>query len=311
MKPFSLTVFMYHYVRDPGDRAEAGSGVPGLPVAHFEAQLDDATRHYEMIAWPALREYLMGQKSLPANACLLTFDDGVCDHYLNVFPRLKRRGLSGLFFALARPPGLGLTLAHKIHFLLARLGLDGLSEAIWLHLNRTQRDLYQQAEKKYQAKGYSRVNVLKGVLQRDLSAEADSLLGQIFAEHLGSEVETAQAYFLTSEHIAEMAADGMHFGGHSRSHPWFDWIDGDQQAEEIKASAEWLRGIEAGPWAFAYPYGGYDDHSAPSLRGHDFVAAFTTVDQTTHSDPFFIGRLDAEEFAGRPALSPLPAVGTH
>lgn len=308
MKPFSLIVFMYHYVRDPGDRAEAGSGVPGLPVAQFEAQLDDATRHYELIAWPDLREHLTGQKPLPANACLLTFDDGVCDHYLNVFPILKRRGLSGLFFALARQPGLGLTLAHKIHLLLARLGLAGLSEAVWLRLDRAQRDLYQRAERKYQARGYSSVNVLKGVLQRDLSAEADSLLSQIFAEHLGSEVETAQAYFLTSEQIAEMAADGMHFGGHSRTHPWFDWIAGDQQAEEIKASAEWLRGIEAGPWAFAYPYGGYDDRLSQYLPAHDFVAAFTTVDQTTHSDPFFIGRLDAEEFS--PALSPRPATGT-
>ena len=40
MMPFSLTAMMYHYVRDPGDEAEAGSGIPGLPVARFEAQLD-------------------------------------------------------------------------------------------------------------------------------------------------------------------------------------------------------------------------------------------------------------------------------
>ena len=26
-----LTVWMYHYVRDPGDAAEAGTGIPGLP----------------------------------------------------------------------------------------------------------------------------------------------------------------------------------------------------------------------------------------------------------------------------------------
>ncbi|MGH2524574.1 MAG: hypothetical protein ACRDH2_18870, partial [Anaerolineales bacterium] len=142
MTPFSLTVLTYHYVRDPGDRAEAGSGIPGLPLAHFESQLDYAARHYALMAWPELRASLLAQKLLPPNVCLLTFDDGVCDHYLNVFPILKRRGLSGLFFALARQPGMGLTLAHKVHFLLARLGLDGLRDAIRLRLNPVQQDLY-------------------------------------------------------------------------------------------------------------------------------------------------------------------------
>ena len=28
--PFELTVMMYHYVRDRGDDAEAGSGIPGM-----------------------------------------------------------------------------------------------------------------------------------------------------------------------------------------------------------------------------------------------------------------------------------------
>src|SRR5919202_5712669 len=99
---FALTVMMYHYVRDPGDAAEAGSGIPGMPVSEFEAQLDHLMREYAMIAWPEMRDYLVANEPLPERACLLTFDDGVSDHYLNVFPALQRRGLSGLFFALAR-----------------------------------------------------------------------------------------------------------------------------------------------------------------------------------------------------------------
>jgi len=33
--PLGLTAWMYHYVRDPGDVAEASSGIPGLLVARF------------------------------------------------------------------------------------------------------------------------------------------------------------------------------------------------------------------------------------------------------------------------------------
>ena len=36
-QPLDLTVMMYHYVRDPGDSAEAGSGISGMSVRDFEA----------------------------------------------------------------------------------------------------------------------------------------------------------------------------------------------------------------------------------------------------------------------------------
>lgn len=303
MQPIFLTVMMYHYVRDPGGDSQAGAGsdIPGLAVAQFEAQLDALTQRYNLIAWPDLRAYLVRQKPLPPSACLLTFDDGMGDHYFNVFPILRARGLSGLFFALARQPGEGLALAHKIHFLLARLGLAGLREAIWLRLGPAQREIYEQAEVQYR-KNYSELNVFKAILQRDLSTEADGLLGQLFAEHIGSEEKTAGEYYLTADQIAEMAASGMHFGGHSHSHPWFDWVDADGQAEEIKASAAWLRTVGPDPWAFAYPYGGLSSRAPELLRANGFIAAFTTVEQVEHTDQFFIGRLDGEELS--PQLRP-------
>lgn len=302
MTPFSLTVMMYHYVRDSGDEAEAGSGIPGLPVTRFETQLDELARRHEMIGWPDLRAGLSGEKSLPPGACLLTFDDGLRDHYLNVFPALRARGLSGLFFALARGPGDGLALGHKLHFLLARLGVERLRQAVWLRLTPQAQAAYARAEERHRASEHAggespEVGELKSVLQRELSPEAQGLLSQLFEEHIGPEAEMAREFYLMQDQIAEMAADGMNFGGHSRSHPWFDWVDAPCQAEEISTSAAWLREIEAGPWAFAYPYGGLSAESPGLLRAHDFAAAFTTVEQVVHADPFFIGRWDGELFA--------------
>jgi peptidoglycan/xylan/chitin deacetylase (PgdA/CDA1 family) len=292
---FSLTTLMYHYVRAPGDRAEAGSGIPGLSPERFAAQLDGFMQHYTMIAWPDLQAHLLGHSQLPPNACLLTFDDGTCDHYINVFPSLRERGLSGLFFVLARQPGDGMALGHKIHFLLARLGVGALRAAIWGRLAPEQQLAYTRAEAHYQARGKEdAVDLLKSVLQRDLSIPADRVLSELFAEHIGDEAHVADEYYLTSEQIAIMTAHGMHFGGHSRSHPWFDWISGEQQADEIKASATWLRAVAPGPFPFAYPYGGYSDDSARLLQAHGFGAAFTTHSHVEQSDQFFIGRFDGE-----------------
>lgn len=295
MPPFSLTTFMYHYVRDPGDQAEAGTGIPGLPIARFEAQLDDLTQRYTLVDWPAVRAHLLGHAALPPNAALLTFDDGVCDHYLNVFPILRRRGLSGLFFVMARHPSMGLTLAHKIHFLLARLALVELRAALRLRLSPDQRALYERAEQKYHAKGYGAVDVFKSILQRDLSSHANAWLSELFVKHIGDEATIAADYFLKPEQVTEMVAGGMHFGGHSQTHPWFDWIDEAQQVAEAQASAQWLSHLEPGPWAFAYPYGGFNAASPHHVQAAGFAAAFTTIDQTTHTDPMLIGRRDGEE----------------
>lgn len=296
-----LTVMMYHYVRDPGDDAEQGSGIPGLPVRAFEAQLDSLARKHTFVTWADVQMAIQEGLPLPASACLLTFDDGVRDHYVNVFRVLRDRSLSGLFFVLDRSGSEGLVLAHKIHFLLAKLGVAALRAEIWARLDTNHRKSYVQAENHYRVRypGLtmdSEINLLKAVLQRNLSAQVDGLLSELFAQHVGSETETARRYYLNLEQSHEMRAGGMHFGGHSRNHPWFDWIDPATRAKEIHASSQWLRQIEPGPWAFAYPYGGLSDDSPELLQQHGFVAAFTTLGLLQHANPYFIGRFDGEDF---------------
>ena len=297
--PLELTAWMYHYVRDPGDAAEAGSGVAGLSVARFEAQVDEMARHNQMLTWPEVRAGVLDGRDLPPDGTLLTFDDGLCDHYLNVYPILKKRGLSGLFFGLARAPGSGLALGHKIHYLLAALGLTGLQSQLLARLSAEQQNQFRQVEARNRARfdpatPEGAIDLFKSVVQRELSAPSETVLSDLIAEQVGDEVALATALYLQPEQIREMAAGGMHFGGHSFSHPWFDFIDVNQQAQEIDASAVWLAGIEPGPWAFAYPYGGLNPQAPPLLAKHGFVAAFTTQPRLTHPDPFYIGRLDGE-----------------
>ena len=299
-QPLDLTVMMYHYVRDPGDSAEAGSGISGMSVRDFESQLDDLSQKHSFISWLDLRAAFQEERSLSPSPCLLTFDDGVHDHYVNVFRILHKRNLSGLFFVLSRIDTDGLVLAHKIHFLLAKLGLNQLREEIWKQLDPAQRERFTEAEKGYQLKYPStsedaRINLLKAVLQRDLSNEVDPLLGNLFETHVGSEKEITRSYYLNLEQMHEMTSGGMHFGGHSRTHSWFDWIDTEARTAEIKASAELLQKIESVPWAFAFPYGGLADDAPQVLKAHGFMAAFTTKTQVQHTDPFLIGRLDGEE----------------
>jgi peptidoglycan/xylan/chitin deacetylase (PgdA/CDA1 family) len=301
-QPLDLTVMMYHYVRDPGDGAEAGSGILGMPTGVFETQLDELSKQHTFVTWREVRMALLNESPLPNSACLLTFDDGICDHYMNVFRILRNRNLSGLFFMLDRAGDDGLILAHKIHFLFAKLGLSKLRESLLKKLTPVQQQAFSQAEENYLLKypGASlddKINLLKAVLQRDLSLEVNPLLSQLFETHIGSEREVASHYYLNPQQIREMVHSGMYFGGHSHNHPWFDWIDAEARDREVKASAEWLRQFEPEPWAFAYPYGGLSEDSPRILKQYGFIAAFTTRTQFTHLDPYYIGRLDGEELA--------------
>jgi peptidoglycan/xylan/chitin deacetylase (PgdA/CDA1 family) len=135
------------------------------------------------------------------------------------------------------------------------------------------------------------------VLQRELSDDIEGLLSELIARHVGDEAAIAAEYYLQPAQMHEMTAGGMHFGGHSVTHPWFDFISAERQAAEIAASAEWLAGIEPGPWSFAYPYGGLSPSAPGLLAQHGFAAAFTTQTLLRHVDPFYIGRLDGEELA--------------
>ncbi len=300
--PLELTVVMYHYIRDPGDHADHSSGIPGMSVQAFETQLNELSKQHTLVTWQDVRMALQGEGDLPKSACLLTFDDGMRDHYLNVFRVLQDHKLSGLFFILDRSKEQGLVLGHKIHFLLAHLGFTEFRAAIWEVLSPSERERLMKAEGRYQHRYPpvsldGEINLMKAVLQRDLSIELDPLLSDLFEKYIGSEIETAQSYYLNLDQIREMSAAGMRFGGHSRTHPWFDWIDARQRTSEIQASAEWLSQIEPGPWAFAYPYGGLCEDAPNLLKANGFIAGFTTQTQLHHTDPYFIGRLDGEELA--------------
>lgn len=293
----ALTVLMYHYVRDAGDAAEAGSGIPGLPVSTFSAQLDHLANEYAMVTWDDVRAAILGARTLPEGACLLTFDDGVCDHYLNVFPVLARRNLSGLFFALARRDGDPLPLPHKLHYLIAAIGLERLRDEVWQGLDGSQREIYRAAEARYRLRWRSETDVVKGIFQRDLAGLLDPLLDRLLEQHIGMARELAGHLFLSETQIREMRAGGMHFGGHSQTHPWFDFIDPAQRTAEIAASRAWLSQVEDAPYAFAYPYGGLAADAPDLFRLNHFRAAFTTREQVQHADPFYIGRFDGEEWS--------------
>jgi len=286
-----LLTVMWHYVRDPAQTPLVAS--PGLDPETFDSQLDLLAKHRTVVDWPAVAVALDGGPPLPDDAALLTFDDGLADHARAVTPRLVARGWSGVFFTLARRPGEPLTVGHALHVLLARLGEDGLRDAVTVSLPPDEARHFAALQERERSAGADPIDVLKRPLQRDLADSVEPILQRLVETHLGPSGEVADALHLTPVDVAAMRANGQVIGGHGRRHLWFDHASPPRVADEIRASARLLLD-ESRPWAFAYPYGASDPTAGRQLAEAGFAAAFH-ASPVASTGRFDLGRIDGED----------------
>jgi peptidoglycan/xylan/chitin deacetylase (PgdA/CDA1 family) len=284
---------MWHYVRDPD--ATPRTGFHGVDPATFARQLDALTRDATPVGWSDLEAALAGDRRLPSDAVMLTFDDGLVDHHRAVLPALVARGLTATFFVLARRPGDPLTLGHRIHVLLGTCPAAELRSAIEDRLAPDDRARYLVLQARLRAAGMDDPDdVWKRPLQRELADAAGPVLARLVEERLGPGSDVADALHLRPRQLADLTMAGMTLGGHTRAHPWLDALDRAAVRAEIAASAAYLRERGPGPWPFAYPFGGVPRGAGPMLRAAGFSAAFTTLPERG-PDRSHIGRRDGDD----------------
>ncbi|MCR2103289.1 hypothetical protein CUPS4256_08550 [Campylobacter upsaliensis] len=120
-----MKILMYHYVRE---------SVPHLPFFrylsfdNFKKQLDYFEKNFGLVSFEEFCRLKTEPKFINVlkNKILLTFDDGLKEHFTLVYPELLKRGALGIFFM----PSLVLEqekalCVHKIHYLLGRYGGGG------------------------------------------------------------------------------------------------------------------------------------------------------------------------------------------
>ena len=304
-----LTTVMYHYVRPVAD-----SPFPRLKALEFErflGQLDHLQAHYDLIGLSDLTQALAGGTPLPPRPCLLTFDDGYSDHYRHVFPALKARGLSGVFF----PPRSScidrkMLEVNRIQFVLAShpepqsladeldalLVADGRFHPADLRKAHFAPNRYDSAAIAYTKR------LLQHVLPADLRTE---LTGTLFRLHVSQdEGAFADDLYLTVAQAREMQASGMAFGGHGDLHLWHDQAPPDQLGREVAGSAAVLQeiGSQVSGGAYCYPFGGQNDGVRDVVQAAGFSIGFTVVPAlwSPSGDRMMISRLDTNDLPHGP-----------
>ena len=261
--PTSMAI-MYHYVRC------SNSNLPFfryLDIDNFRKQISWLKNNFE---FPT--------PELFVNSCVmrrqwegivLTFDDGLSDHYHNVLPILKEHGLWGLFSLSTAPLTNNVTLdVHKIHLVVGYLGgvkairlLHDLIDNHMITIPTQQLEHFREESYKHQQSDVA-TKQFKQLLNYFIADEhRDKILEQLIEEAFGkSWPALSKDFYLNSDQIKELDSEGMIIGSHSVNHLVMSKLNETQQWGEITQSCDHLELLTGKKTStFCYPYGG--EHS--------------------------------------------------
>jgi peptidoglycan/xylan/chitin deacetylase (PgdA/CDA1 family) len=301
----SLRVVLYHYVRDRG--RTTFPRLNAISSDRFRDQVDHLSARYEMATLEAALAFLRGEYQPDHDLCLLTFDDGLKEHYREVLPVLVEKRIQGLFFVITGCVEGGVAAVHKNHFLMAALDFDTYRAEVLRRLATLAPGVTEDTDPQIVRNTYRwdtpEVGQIKYLVNFKLGdAVRRRVLDDMFAANLGDEVAFARGLYLSWDEAREMQGLGMLIGGHSHTHVPLAVQRAPRQREELMKCAEALHSHlrEQNLWPFAYPHGKPDTFSEETnaaLQGFHFDSAFVTVvgDNLPGQDLYEIHRVDPKD----------------
>jgi peptidoglycan/xylan/chitin deacetylase (PgdA/CDA1 family) len=300
-----LDVFMYHYVRDlPRSRFPR---MKAMLLEDFRRQCAWLSATHEMATLETALAFLRGEYTPSRTICLLTFDDGVKEHYTDVMPILAEHGIQGIFFLIS-----GCLEEHVVapvhmnHVLMASLDWAVYQREFLEALSLGAPDATVRAANHADAAARTYPWDTPDVAQFKYSFNfvlrpevRDNVVRNLFQRHIGSESEFAGEFYVTWQEARAMQAEGMVMGGHSHGHAPLSTLSEPDMNQDLELCRTLLqrRLSTQAAWPFSYPYGKRDSFTGATvktLKSLGFDCSFATEPDTNypHQDLFAIRRLD-------------------
>ena len=257
-----VTVFCYHRV---GIADEGFCGYrPNFSAtpSHFRRQMQLIKHHFTPVSVQQLINAIEDSRSLPPRPALVTFDDGYRDNGTVAWPIMRDLQIPGVIFLATNHIGgsipflwdfvaycfeqtaFGSAAENEVEIpLLGRVRLSSMSDrqrltAAWI----------TESKKRPSKRRWPAAHSLASALDVYPPETAFSDL------------------YLTWDEVKSLAAEGMEFGGHTRSHPILSQTSPEEAWEEIVGCQEALTQALGRPaTSFAYPNGS----SADFLADHE------------------------------------------
>jgi len=258
----------------------------------FRQQILYLKKHYHIISLPELDRILASGSDFPANAAMVTFDDGLRNNYCVAYPILKANAIPATIFLTTNLLNTDEFLwFDRLYLVIRQLADRGVDFSHLLPVN----GLAHSGASLAQLYDHS-VNVLKHATETSRRKTLTELEGltdsdvSIYSEDFG---------MLSSEQVLEMDSSGLvSFGVHTANHRIVTQLARNEWESEIRLPRTVLSDLLSQDiTSFCYPNGRPDVDFAEEhiayIADCGYTTAFTTegVLNPRHLNPYRIGRL--------------------
>jgi len=207
------------------------------------------------------------------NKLLLTFDDGLKDHFF-IAKELKKRNLIGIFFIPTLPyENYEILNVHLSHLILGKLGGKiALKELNKLVKKKNIKNLFNDTEKKNFSTRYKEqssddeTKKFKKIINYYGEYKKIRIILKSLFNKFKIKLKFSDIY-LTRNQIKKIHKMGMIIGCHSRSHKVLSRLNYREQLEEIKISKDYLENLINGKCEhFCFPYGQKNSYNKFTLQ---------------------------------------------
>lgn len=187
---------------------------------------------------------------------ILSFDDGLSDHFDFVFPLLKKKNITGLFFVNPDFSINGLKKkTHKLHYLYGKYGWEKILEYAKSHINFENFTTYCKISKKVYPLDLPEISLFKYLINYLFDDKYSNLLiSNIAKEH---NVNLSQVkFFMSPKQMSIMSKSGMIISYHTMSHDRINQMNFNQLKEDFNKSSSFFKNNDIiSSNYFSIPYG--------------------------------------------------------
>lgn len=214
-------------------------------VRQFREDIDFLLKHYSPVSLKDLVHSLRGDKSLPRNTFLLTFDDGFREMHDIVAPILVEKGVHATFFVNSA----FVDNRQLCHLNKASILAEKFEEKRSLGIEKKVAQLLRD-------KGLEFNDVVSALLS--INYQNKLLLddvAKVMEVDFGDYLSLRKPY-LTTDQIRQLLHNGFTIGAHSIDHPYYGDLTLTEQLNQTIESARHIReNFQLDYGAFAFPHG--------------------------------------------------------
>jgi peptidoglycan/xylan/chitin deacetylase (PgdA/CDA1 family) len=268
----------------------------------FRKQMEYVVKHLKPISMRDFANHLKKNSPFPHKTCLITFDDGWRDNFLNAYPILKEKRLPSIIFL---PTDF---IGTNRRFWQEEVTVLLLTIRNYIHKDQIFGTKVMNAPVHTEIKNVILSNDenlpqnITGVLtdlKKNSHTEIEHLIHSLKDILPGEQLYVDnQPVFLNWDEIKTMAGNNVAFGAHGKSHILLPILSNEdilQQLSESKEETE--KHLNQPVCAFSYPNGDYNKDVLKAVQDQGYTVAFGTENGfVSHlDDPFRVKRINIHE----------------